>query len=190
VTGGDKELQSYLQRAIGYTLTGSVHEEVAYVMYGSGNNGKSNFRETLHVLFGSYALAADAGLLTEHKTPGGATEEIARLKGCRFVAVFPARLSCNKAASRSSPMRWRQRVIEERSSGCWCRKNSSPQKYLIIRVLDPVLAHDLVAEVVGVLENGEPRLPCRQGRLAGAILVDRAKLLLQAPSVDRTSKLH
>jgi hypothetical protein len=50
---------------------------------------------------------------------------------------------------------------------------------LVIRVLDPQLAHDLVAEVVGVLENGKPsHQPRRQGRLAGAILVDRAKLLL------------
>jgi putative DNA primase/helicase len=38
-------------------------------------------------LLGTYALAADATLLIERKTPGGATEEIARLKGKRFVAV-------------------------------------------------------------------------------------------------------
>jgi putative DNA primase/helicase len=87
VTGGDRQLQAYLQRAIGYTLTGSVREEVMFFLYGIGNNGKSTFRETLHKLFGDYALAADAGLFIERKMPGGATEEIARLKGCRFVAV-------------------------------------------------------------------------------------------------------
>jgi putative DNA primase/helicase len=87
VTDGDKLLQTYLQRAIGYTLTGSVREEVAFVLYGIGSNGKSTFRETLHALLGDYALAADASLLTEQRTRGGATEEIARLKGCRFVAV-------------------------------------------------------------------------------------------------------
>ena len=44
--------------------------------------------------------------------------------------VFTAtdRLSCSSTAIRSSPMRWRQRVIEERSKGRSCRKNSSPQK--------------------------------------------------------------
>jgi len=36
---------------------------------------------------GGYALAADANLLIERKVPGGATEEIARLKGRPFVAV-------------------------------------------------------------------------------------------------------
>ena len=87
VTGGNKDLQSYLERAIGYALTGLVREGVAFVLHGIGSNGKSTFRETLHALFGDYAIAADAGLLTERKIPGGATEEIARLKGCRFVAV-------------------------------------------------------------------------------------------------------
>jgi putative DNA primase/helicase len=87
VTGGDRELQAYLQRVIGYTLTGSVQEEVMFVLYGIGNNGKSTFRETPHALLGDYALSSDASLMTERKGPGGATEEIARLKGCRFVAV-------------------------------------------------------------------------------------------------------
>jgi putative DNA primase/helicase len=87
VTGGDADLQSYIQRAVGYTLTGSVREEVLFVLHGTGSNGKSTFRETLHALFGDYALAADASLLTERKKAGGATEEIARLKGRRFVAV-------------------------------------------------------------------------------------------------------
>jgi putative DNA primase/helicase len=52
VTGGDADLQSYIQRAVGYTLTGSVREEVLFVLYGTGSNGKSTFREALHALFG------------------------------------------------------------------------------------------------------------------------------------------
>ncbi|WMT75941.1 phage/plasmid primase, P4 family [Bradyrhizobium sp. Ash2021] len=87
VTGNDSELQAYLQRVAGYLLTGSVREEVMFMPYGTGRNGKSTFRETLHSLLGTYALAADATLLIERKVPGGATEEVARLKGKRFVAV-------------------------------------------------------------------------------------------------------
>src|ERR1017187_5829769 len=87
VTGGDRDLQSYIQRVVGYALTGSVREEVMFVLYGTGNNGKSAFRETVHSFFGDYALAADAGLLIERKTPGGATPELARLKGRRLVSV-------------------------------------------------------------------------------------------------------
>jgi putative DNA primase/helicase len=87
VTGGDVPLQSYIQRVVGYTLTGSVREEVMCVLYGTGNNGKSTFRETIHSLLGNYALAADAGLLIERKTPGGATPELARLRGRRLVSI-------------------------------------------------------------------------------------------------------
>jgi putative DNA primase/helicase len=72
---------------VGYALTGSVREEVMFVLYGTGNNGKSTFRETVHSFFGDYALAADAGLLIERKTPGGATPELARLKGRRLVSI-------------------------------------------------------------------------------------------------------
>jgi putative DNA primase/helicase len=87
VTGGDHNLQPYIQRVVGYALTGSVREEVMFVLYGTGNNGKSTFRETVHSFFGDYALAADAGLLIERKTPGGATPELARLKGRRLVSI-------------------------------------------------------------------------------------------------------
>ena len=87
VMGGDDAVQEFIQRAVGYTLTGCVNEEVLFELFGTGRNGKSTFRETLHALFGDYALAADASLLTERKKAGGATEEIARLKGRRFVAV-------------------------------------------------------------------------------------------------------
>ena len=87
MTGGDRDLQAYVQRVVGYTLTGSVREEALFVLYGTGNNCKSTFRETVHAILGDYALAADAALLTEAKKQGGATEEIARLKGRRLVAV-------------------------------------------------------------------------------------------------------
>jgi putative DNA primase/helicase len=87
VTAGDADLQSYLQRVAGYILTGSVREEVMFVLHGTGNNGKSTYRETIHSVLGGYALVADASLLIERKTPGGATPEVARLKGRRLVSV-------------------------------------------------------------------------------------------------------
>jgi putative DNA primase/helicase len=87
ITNNDRDLEAYLQRVAGYMLTGSVREEVCFILYGVGRNGKSTFREMLHRAMGSYALAADSTLMIERKTPGAATEEIARLKGKRLVAV-------------------------------------------------------------------------------------------------------
>jgi putative DNA primase/helicase len=40
VTGGDKELQAYLQRMVGYALTGSTREHALFFLYGTGANGK------------------------------------------------------------------------------------------------------------------------------------------------------
>jgi putative DNA primase/helicase len=76
IMGGDAFLKSYIQRVIGYALTGLVGEEVMFVFYGIGNNGKSTFRETCHALLGDYAIAADASLLIEQKTRGGQTRTI------------------------------------------------------------------------------------------------------------------
>jgi len=57
---------------------------------------------------------------------------ITRLVSEGFMApVFTAtaRLSCRSTVIRSSPMRWRQRVIDDRWNGNLWQKNSSPQKY-------------------------------------------------------------
>lgn len=87
VTGGDRDLAAYLQRLVGYVLTGTCVEEVMAVLWGSGRNGKSTFRETVHDLMGDYAIGADAGLLTSRQTSGGATPDVARLHGRRLVSI-------------------------------------------------------------------------------------------------------
>jgi hypothetical protein len=62
---------------------------------------------------------------------------------------------------------------------------------LVIRVLDPEFAYHFVAEVIGVLENGEPRhQPRRQWRLASAILVNGAEFLFQKSPVDRPRQFY
>jgi len=55
VTGEDKDLQSFLQLSVGYTLTGRTDEHCLFVLYGTGSNGKTTFTETLRLLFGDYA---------------------------------------------------------------------------------------------------------------------------------------
>jgi putative DNA primase/helicase len=87
ITDGDRELIAYLQRVVGYALTGLVREEVMFVLWGTGRNGKSTFRETLHALMGDYAIGSDAGLLVARRDAGGASPDVARLQGRRFVAI-------------------------------------------------------------------------------------------------------
>jgi putative DNA primase/helicase len=43
VTGGDSDVQLFLQRMVGYALTGCTREHALFFLYGTGANGKSVF---------------------------------------------------------------------------------------------------------------------------------------------------
>ena len=89
VTGGDKKLQDYIQKCVGYSLSGSNREQCAYFLYGMGNNGKSTFLDTISDLMGTYASNAQPDTLMLQSrlgsSGGGANSDIARLKSARFV---------------------------------------------------------------------------------------------------------
>ena len=62
---------------------------------------------------------------------------------------------------------------------------------LVIRVLDPALAQHLVGQIVGVLEDRQPRhQPRRQRRPAGIVVVNLAEPLFQKAPVDRAPQRH
>jgi putative DNA primase/helicase len=82
-TGGDKELQNYLQRISGYALTGKTHEEQFFFFHGSGANGKSTFLNCLHDIMGDYAEVAPLDLFTLSKFEKHPTS-MAGLVGCRL----------------------------------------------------------------------------------------------------------
>jgi putative DNA primase/helicase len=50
----DQELISFVQQAIGYSLTGSTSEQCLFIMIGDGANGKSTFINVINRLLGSY----------------------------------------------------------------------------------------------------------------------------------------
>jgi P4 family phage/plasmid primase-like protien len=83
----DEPLIAYLKRASGYILTGLTGEEVMFILWGGGNNGKSTWREAIFAMMGDYAMAAEASLLVTNNKTGGATPDLARLHGCRFVTI-------------------------------------------------------------------------------------------------------
>lgn len=86
VTDNDQDLMKYIQKSVGYSLTGSNREQCAYFLYGMGNNGKSTFLDTLSDLLGSYSANAQPETIMMRKWgDGGALSDIARLKSARFV---------------------------------------------------------------------------------------------------------
>jgi putative DNA primase/helicase len=84
VFGDDVELIGYLQRAVGYALTGSVSEQCLFFLHGAGKNGKSTFVGVLLELLGDYAIAAAPNLLMAKQSEAHPTEQ-ADLHGKRFV---------------------------------------------------------------------------------------------------------
>ncbi|WP_197387975.1 phage/plasmid primase, P4 family [Ralstonia pseudosolanacearum] len=87
VTGGDAELQAYLQRMAGYALTGSTQEHALFFLYGTGANGKSVFLNTLSTILGDYAANAAMDTFMETRTDRHPTD-MAGLRGARFVAAI------------------------------------------------------------------------------------------------------
>ena len=87
VTGGDAELQAYLQRMTGYALTGSTQEHALFFLYGTGANGKSVFVNTLATILGDYATNAPMDTFMETRTDRHPTD-MAGLRGARFVAAI------------------------------------------------------------------------------------------------------
>lgn len=85
VCNGDKELINYLQKCVGYSLSGSIREQCAFFIYGIGNNGKSTFLDTISDLMGTYASNVQPETIMVKKNDGGANSDIARLKSSRFV---------------------------------------------------------------------------------------------------------
>jgi putative DNA primase/helicase len=85
----DAAVREYLQRAVGYSLTGDVGEHCLFFCYGTGRNGKSTFLETVRTLLGEYAKASSPDLLLAKKADRH-QEELAELHGARFVTTVEA----------------------------------------------------------------------------------------------------
>lgn len=81
---GNKEVIRYIQKALGYSLTGSTREQVMFILHGKGRNGKSIFVETIAEILGDYSNNMQAKSLMVKKNDNVNTD-IARLSKARFV---------------------------------------------------------------------------------------------------------
>jgi putative DNA primase/helicase len=86
IMSNNVELVSFVRRAIGYSLTGSIKEQCFFIAYGSGQNGKTTFFEPVRKLLGDYAKTADSSLLLI-KNGNSIRNDVARLAGARFVST-------------------------------------------------------------------------------------------------------
>lgn len=81
----DEDMIRYIQKAVGYSLTGSTQEQCAFLLIGDGCNGKSTFLDIIRQLFGDYASNIQAESLMIRNNNNGINSDIARLRGARLV---------------------------------------------------------------------------------------------------------
>jgi len=87
VTGGDKELQNFLQKIVGHSLTGDVGLEFFYFIHGPAATGKTTFIESVKSVLGDYAHTADFETFLKRPPQGGILRnDVACLSGKRLVA--------------------------------------------------------------------------------------------------------
>jgi len=86
----DDETRLYLQRAVGYSLTGQVTEKCFFVIAGGTNTGKTTFMESIRNMMGSYAVVASPAtfLVSKHGNDGGQPRaDKCALAGARLISV-------------------------------------------------------------------------------------------------------
>ncbi len=89
IMDNNTNLIDFLKRSVGYSLTGDTSEQCLFIFFGSGANGKSTFLRAVNMLIGDYGQqTATETLLVKQK--GAIPNDIARLKGSRFITACEA----------------------------------------------------------------------------------------------------
>ena len=101
-TGGDKDLQGFLQRFAGYCLTGDVTEEVLTFIYGPGGNGKGVYMDTLAAILDEYAVGLPIEAFTAN-TNTNLDYYRAQMAGARLVT----------ASETEAGTPWRESMIKQ-----------------------------------------------------------------------------
>lgn len=84
---GDGALIEFVQRAVGYTLTGDTRERVLFILHGEGRNGKSTLLEVLSAALGDYATRTPTKTLLAKRGDDAIPNDVAALKGMRLVTA-------------------------------------------------------------------------------------------------------
>ena len=88
VLNGDMETAEFLQRFVGYTLTGSTREQCFLIFHGGGSNGKTTLLNVLRWLLGTYCKQTKPDTLMQKKFGESVPNDVAMLRGARMVTAI------------------------------------------------------------------------------------------------------
>ena len=114
----DPDTRAFFQRAIGYSMTGSTAEQKLFIAYGSGANGKSTILETLRDALGDYAMHTPTDTLLA-KRDTGIPNDVARLRGARFITMIETEDGQRLAESRVKSLTGGDMIAARYMRGEW-----------------------------------------------------------------------
>jgi len=171
------ELVPYLQRALGYSLTGDCREECFFVTWGAGGNGKGTVMNTISRVLGPYADDVPFSTL-EQKERNSIPADLAKLVNKRFVTASESSETTQlneariKALTGRDPITARylhknfftfqpvakfwlatnqKPVVRDDSDGFWRRVHLIPFTQSFVGKADLHLKDTLLAEAPGIL---------------------------------------
>jgi len=103
---GDEEYKKFLQRYMGYSLTGNMGEKKLVFIYGAASNtGKSTFVNAILYAMGDYAASVDVDMFMSRNRSN--TDDLAQLPGVRLVT----------ATEPSAGQKWDDKLIKSVTGG-------------------------------------------------------------------------
>ena len=84
IVGGDEAMVPFLRRAVGYSVTGVMTEQVLFVLYGTGANGKGTLTNTINRMLADYGWNMPSATIEMHSR-SGIPNDLAALMNRRFV---------------------------------------------------------------------------------------------------------
>ncbi len=103
----DEDRARYVQKALGYTLSGDTSLECLFILYGAtSRNGKGTMMETYLTIQGDYGRTANPDMLATKfnysSSSSGPSEDVARLAGSRFINISEPdkRITLNSALTK------------------------------------------------------------------------------------------
>jgi putative DNA primase/helicase len=116
----------YLQKCLGYCLSGDVSEKAVFCFFGRGNNGKTTLLETIRFLLAEYSSQVMIDTLMAHRNRENNTSlaDLADLRGARFVTTSEAEEGQRLAVGKVKYLTQGSSIIKA------CRKYENPFEFM------------------------------------------------------------
>jgi putative DNA primase/helicase len=110
IFAGNRAIIDFVQRAVGYSLSGETVEQCLFIMTGTGANGKSTFINAVREMFGDYGGTTPMQTLTVSHFSNGQTNDLAAMEGKRFISASDGEVGQRLAESKIKNMTGGDRI--------------------------------------------------------------------------------